>query len=114
MSEARELTTEEVRENLLRSIWDMIDYWERNRDGRDLRGKLSALAFSILSTLDGEGSGDTPPFIVAPLPHKSDQEYRKQQGENWYPYNDSDSVKSDVAGNLHELFYEFNPRNLRL
>jgi hypothetical protein len=106
---ARELTTDEVREKLLRQIWSLVDYWEHEDRRPDVRGKLSGLAFSILVALDGE-SCNVPPFIVAPMPHKDDQSYRQQRGKNWYPYNDSDKVKADVAGSLHELFHEFDPR----
>ncbi len=87
----------------------MVDYWDKNARERDVHGKLSGLAFSILAELDGSGVG-LPPFIVAPMPYKDDQMYRQQRGENWYPYNNSDSVKADVAGSLHELFHEFDPR----
>ena len=110
MQKPRELTTDEVRENLLRQVWRLVDYWDKNAPRRDVHGKLSGLAFSILAMLDGADI-DIPRFIVAPCPHEADQSYHEQREENWHPYNDPGSVKCDVAGSLHELFHKFNPRN---
>jgi len=41
-----------------------------------------------------------PGFIVAPMPHESDQSYHEENGENWFPTNDANAVKCDIAGEL--------------
>jgi hypothetical protein len=108
MSEPREYTTEEVREMLLRHIWGLIHYWEHDSRTADLHGKMTGLAFSILSTLDGS-SVEIPSFLVAPSPHPDDREYHKENGENWFPENHENEINCDIGGVLHEWFHSFDP-----
>ncbi len=102
--EPREYTTEEVREQFLDHIAHMIVYWEQEGRAPTLREKMSGLAFSFLTTLDG--GGDLPGFIVAPTPHESDRKYHQEQGENWYPENHESTVVCDIAADsLHEHWH---------
>jgi hypothetical protein len=64
---------------------------------------LEGLAFSILSTLDGE-SLELPAFSVVPLPHPEDKAFHEKEGSPWFPPVESRDVKNDI-GVLHEHFY---------
>jgi hypothetical protein len=95
--EPRAFTPEEVRTKLLDHIHALVRYW--NNVDRDTEGKLSGLAFSILSALDG-CSMDLPAFLVTPQPHPDDKKYRQGEGRNWYPEDMPD------LGMLHEHFHK--------
>ncbi len=103
MTEPRELTTDEVRENFLNQVVTVINYWATVGSEEDIRGRLSGLAHSILVILDG-GSG-LPGFIVAPSPHPASKSFFQKEGENWYPENHQSTVAGDIAGGLHEGLY---------
>lgn len=62
-------------------------------------GEVLGLAFSIIVMLDG-GNVGMPGFKVIPMPHPSDREYCKQNGENWYP------TGCDIGGSLHEHWHQ--------
>lgn len=109
-----ELTTDQVRERFLRSVWGCVDSWEREcRADKSLRERLEGLAFSILAMLDGSNI-ELPQFIVAPDPHPGDREYHEERRTDWFPENHelTESVRADISGCLHELFHEFKPRTL--
>lgn len=100
---SREKAMEEVREEVLDHIRGMVDYW--NEIEKDTtKEKLEGLAFSILTMLDGYSS--MPSFIVAPLPHEDDKEYKIENKEDYYPENHNSDIKCDIAGGLHELFFK--------
>lgn len=101
--EPQEKTTGQVQREFIEYLWNMIDYWENNPDRKTTKEKMSGLVFTILAAL--YGCDALPGFIVAPCPHENDKEYFIEQGENYYPYNDTSIVKGDIAGNLHEVFY---------
>lgn len=100
---SRAYTMEEVREKFLAHVREMVLYWEREDRKPDVHDKLSGLAFSILSALDG-CSGDIPGFQVIPSAHPDDRKYHEERGENWYPDD------CDIAGGLHEHFYKREPK----
>ena len=83
---------------LLKKIHSLVDYWHKETRVTDTREKLSGLAFSILSTLDGGGDG-LPGFTVTSTPHSSDKDYAKEQGENWFP-------EGVDLGCFHEHFHQ--------
>lgn len=101
---SREKTTEEVREEFLDHVRYLVSYWDRI-EKETTKEKLSGLAFSILSALDGCSAG-LPSFIVAPCPHPEDKQYHIDNDEDYYPENHDVDVKCDIAGCLHELFYK--------
>jgi len=103
---SRQYTDDEVREMLSTHIFNLIDFWEKNSTRATVREKLSGLAFSILSTLDG--CSDLPAFIVAPDPHQDDKEYHIQRGENWFPENHETEINCDLPY-LHETFGNYDP-----
>jgi hypothetical protein len=102
MSEPRELTGDEVREEFLSHVRAMVRYWATQPEGegcRTVQDRCEGVAFSILCALDG-CAGELPAFTVTPAPHPSDQAYHQKQGENWYP------SAGDIAGGLHELLHK--------
>jgi len=95
---------------LLDHVWGMIDYWDKlepmpagAEEPRTQKDRMSGLAFSILSMLDGS-SMDIPAFLVTPMPHESDKEYHQEEGTNWFPEDQPD------LGMLHEHFGSRDPR----
>lgn len=105
---ARELTEDEVRSALLRHVWHMIDFWEREDRCPGTREKLEGFAFSMLAALDGSSTA-VPGFVVAPRPHPDDRQYHADHDEDWYPENHDSDVVCDIGGSLHELFQSHNP-----
>lgn len=101
---SKEKTEDEVRTEFLNHIRHLVKYWEKV-DDRDCKGKLEGLAFSILAMLDGT-SVDICGFIVAPSTHEDDKQYYIDNGEDYYPQNHESDIKCDIAGSLHDLFYE--------
>jgi len=94
----REYTVEETRDKLLQHIHALVDYWHTGTSVTDTREKLSGLAFSILSTLDGGHMG-IPGFLVITNPDPTDKEYAKDQGKNWFP-------EGADLGVLHEFYHQ--------
>ncbi len=105
----REYTEEEIRKMFIQHVWCMIDYWEHETQVTSTRRKLAGLAHSILATLDGSTPG-LPAFIVAPIPHKDDKQYDKDEGSNWFPENDVSKVNCDI-GPLHDYLYKYGHRD---
>lgn len=103
---SKELTKEEVQYEFITYIKELVNYWD-SVETKSSKEKLNGLAFSILTALDGE-SANLPAFIVAPEPHKDDKTFREKQGKNYYPENQSDSVKCNISGNLHSSFGDYN------
>lgn len=104
----RQLTEDEVRDALLEHIHAMARYWATvgGPDGpKTCLDRLEGLAFSILAALDGN-SVNVPGFIVAPLPHEDDKQYRIDQDENYYPENHRAKIRADIGGSLHEHWHD--------
>jgi len=57
-STPREYTEDEIRENLLKHFWFLIEYWEE-LPNKTTSEKMSGLLHSVLATLDG-ASADIP------------------------------------------------------
>jgi hypothetical protein len=98
----RQLTDDEVREEFLEHVRVMVRYWAKESRVTDVEEKLSGLAHSILSAIDGSAAA-IPGFALVPRPHPDDKEYNRKNGENWYP---EPHLEHDIAGSLHELFYK--------
>ena len=107
----RELTPEEVQERFLKAVWGQIHWWANETRAESTEDRLSGLAHSMLSLIDGSNA-TIPAFILAPLPHPTDKAYHKSQGENYFPCNkrgkkngNAIGVKSDIGGNLAYQLY---------
>ena len=92
----RPYTEEEIRAAFLSHVRAMVRYW--STQAGTSREQCEGLAFSILSTLDGNAAM-LPGFRVIADPHPTDQAYHEGEGENWYP---PASEGVDIAGGLHE------------
>lgn len=103
-----ELSVNETRRLFLQHIWKLIESSDRTQTSLSPRENLERLAFNILTALDGEAVG-LPAWILAPLPHPDDREYHLNHDQNWYAENSSDTVKCNIAGELHELFVACRP-----
>lgn len=82
------------KEALLSAIWDVIDTVEEYKD-KTPRERTEIVAFSILAMLDGEHVG-LPAYKVCP----DNDSYDDGWGE-------------DIAGSLHNGFYELAHRQKR-
>ena len=108
---AREYTRDECRKLLIEHIWMMIGYWNtvkplENEPPILQRDRLSGLAHSLLTMIDGNSMG-MPGFLLAPAPHDEDKAFNETRGENWWPgldYHTGDLC--DIAGGLHEILYK--------
>jgi len=106
----RQLTTEEVRERLLRHLWSLVDYWETLPDpcccnGESVtRARISGFMHSALAALDG-CSMELPAFQIKCIPHPDDKEYLRDGGENWFPPED----EAEDIGPLHEFIFRYDP-----
>lgn len=92
----RAFTKDEMREKFLRHVAGIAKYWA-NLPGKTARERTDGTAFSILAMLDGSAV-DMPGFDVVCRPHPDDEQYCKDNGENWVPDG------CDIAGALHEGF----------
>lgn len=98
---SRPKTEEEIREEFLEHIRGLVEYWEQENRTPSVRGKLEGLAFSILSTIDGQ-SADLPGYELSALPSSDeDIQFFRERNENYYG-----EVPFDIAGCLHEHFYK--------
>jgi hypothetical protein len=59
----RQLSTEEVRDHFLKSVWHTIHCWQRLEGSNNER--IEGAVFSVLAMLDGSAI-DLPGFVVAP------------------------------------------------
>jgi len=105
MSEPRAYTQAEVREKFLAKAAATALYWATvENPGRatgesEMEARTTGAIFSMLVALDG-GTMDLPGFKISPAPHESDEEYSRDEGENWFP-----SDLEDLGGALHEEFH---------
>lgn len=86
MSKAK--TKEEVREEFLRKIKAIANYWATvNLSGPGMTDTIAercdGVAFSILNIFDGT-SVDLPAMDIALAPHEDDKEYYIEHEEDWY------------------------------
>ncbi len=111
MSEPREYTEDEVRQQFLEHVWHNLEYWLHEERAATTRDKMEGLVHSIFCVLDGCSMG-LPGFIVAPCPHEDDEEFNRANGESWFPSNYplDEQIKSDIGGCLHELWYQAKPK----
>jgi hypothetical protein len=104
MTEPREYTSEEIREQFFDHIDRLIEYWGSDDvKHRNTQERLEGLAFSFLTMLDGAPVNMLGGFRVFPNCHGGDPEYLKDQGENWWPPNEGES---NLRGEITTMFHE--------
>lgn len=98
MSKPRAKTAEEVREEFLKQIHAISNYWA-NLPNKSAQERCDGVAFSILNIFDGT-TMNLPSMDISLSPHPDDKEFYIQNGSNWYE-------KGMVINNcmLHELLY---------
>lgn len=94
----RAYTPEEVQVMLLGQIRGFARYWA-NLPNKTPQERCDGLAFSILNIFDG--STELPAMNISLSPHPDDQEYHRENGENWY---EPGQVINDCV--LHEPYYK--------
>ena len=97
----RAYTKEEAQRAILEQIAHTVDYWEKESRRPDARGKLTGLAFSILAMIDGSNIG-IPAIDLVLRPHPDDEQYHKDEGENWW--EDGMAINDEV--HLHEMWHQ--------
>jgi hypothetical protein len=104
----RAYTVDEIRDQLINSVWSSIHFWSNPEVAPEysISQRLSGLAHSILAILDGCSAG-LPAFKLVVDPHPDDEEFHREEGENWYP---ADAVIEDT---LHEHLYRADLRRDR-
>lgn len=108
----REYTREEIREKVIKQIWYMVNYWDKDSRAGTQRRRLEGLAHSILVLFDGEHA-DIPGFLVIPNPDITDRDFNIREGKDYYPFimgDESVDQLCDIAGYLHSDFYRLEPR----
>ena len=103
MTEPRAFSAEEMREQFLRHLHTMADYWADLPD-HSPREKCDGLAFSILVAFDG-GAMSLPSMDIVMRPHKGDKAFAIDNGENWV---EDGQVINDCQ--LHERWHRQPPQ----
>ena len=111
MSEPREKTAEEIRDEFLGYLRTLVAYWLNAERAPTAKEKLEGLVFSTLVALDGGAGGLTGSFYLLPSCHESDPEYLKDNGENWWPTNAEalELARGVPPGALHEEWSRRDP-----
>lgn len=105
----RPYTKEEMRQMFLEQFVDIVRYWQTTKTDDPFGG----LIHSLMVLFDG-GSGFFPAFDITPKPHPEDEEFCRQEGENWWV---SEPINDDVQ--LHDMLptirgYMLDEEKLRL
>lgn len=103
------LTKEEARERFLKEVWNIVWCWEKRAPDKTQLERLEGVAFSILTLLDGD-VGTHPGYLVIPNETPEDQQWRKDQGDDWYPLNVVSEDECDIGGGMHEHFFPLKPQ----
>lgn len=97
----RAWTEDEMRARFLDTVRAQVKYWQEQSTYTDPNDRISGMAHSLLSLLDGS-VGMIPGFKLIPNAHCEDQQWHESQGENWWP--------EDVDINNGNLAFEmYNP-----
>ncbi|MCP4393201.1 MAG: hypothetical protein GY804_02885 [Alphaproteobacteria bacterium] len=94
------ISKEDVREVFLDHLRHLVDYWDKEHQTPITRDKLSGMAFSILSFIDG--CCDLPQIDLV---YNPDPEYKQDCIDEGLDYIERGTVINDDCM-LHELFYK--------
>ncbi len=102
-------TQEEMQDLFLDQIAARVNYWahvdiQPNKGETEAHARLSGLAFSILTILDG--CSELPSFEIVPTPAEGDREFLIEEGENYWPPSELPENVATIHGGsmLHELY----------
>jgi len=107
VTEPRVKTGEEIREEVMRYIWSLIDEVDgyKNKTSRE---KLSLLVFSMMNIFDGSACAIGCGLFLVPTCHPADPDTLREEGKNWYPVNEKveNVMQSEIScgDTLHDLF----------
>lgn len=104
--EPRAYTTDECRQMFYAQIWQVMTYWKRLSADKlfvapgqsEIDARLEGFLHSLLCIFDGVSG--IPGFDIVPTPHPDDEEFNRNEGENWWP---SDG-KPINEGMMHEEY----------
>ncbi len=94
VQESVELTVEQAGQLFLQHTAGLVEYWLNESKTTDVKDKMTGLAFSILSTIDGSN-------VVIPgfklIPNIAEEDGRDFMGTIW--------PDADIAGSLHDRWH---------
>lgn len=96
---SKELTAEQVREEVLGHLRHLAFYWASLPD-QTPKERCEGMAFSMLTMIDGCSS--LPSFDLVVRPHPDDKQFLIDEGEDYYV--DGQVINGDV--HLHDLFFK--------
>lgn len=98
MSDPRPYTPEEMRNEFIKIVQTIVNYWAYKACCENDLAKCRGVAFSILSLLDGNNVY-FPGTEITIRPHPQDAEYNKKMGNNWVEDG------TILPQPLHEFYY---------
>jgi hypothetical protein len=111
VTEPRQKTSEEIRNEFFALVHRYIDYYDKEPHFKTTREKLEGFAFSLMNVFDGTSSGIGCAFLLVPTCSASDPEFLRDEGENWYPVNEkvTEIMEGEISGGdmLHEKFSSY-------
>lgn len=89
MTEPRAWTAEEVREQFLKKMLSIAEYWATNPmlTHHSHLDRCEGVVHSILAVIDGR-TLPLPAFDLIPASTKDDRAWNRDRGENWYEATD--------------------------
>lgn len=104
MSEPRAMTKQEMADRFLKTVVALARYWatvpaeKLMPDQKPEYARVSGMAFSMLSILDGCNMG-LPAFNLVPVCDEGDRDYMARAGENWWQ-----EIAINDETTLHAIF----------
>lgn len=100
----RQMTSEEVRAEFLDRCWTIVEHFAE-QSSRPPAQRIAAAVMNVLAALDGEDAV-LPPFHLIPAPGEGSEAYHRERGRNWYPRPNDACAEHNIAGPLHDEFYD--------
>ena len=98
MNQPRALTSDELRDKILRHMKGLVHYWANIVEGGSTQARIDGAMFSVLAMLDGSAM-DIVAFDLVARPHEDDKEYCIDKGENWVEEG------TVISTTLHEYWH---------
>lgn len=103
--EPRAFTLQESRTLFVQKCRNIAEYWAEEPKQTEL-DRCMGVVHSIFATIAG-CSLDVPGFMLVPFPDPTDQDYHREQGENWFPLSETleDAQNNDIGNGLNYFLY---------